>query len=76
MIIQFDIPDVAAARIIDGLSLAWSYPTEVMGQPNPQSKGQFVKQKLIQYIKDEVRHAEMNVASETSREELAAINIS
>jgi hypothetical protein len=50
-------PDLT--RAVDALSVRWGYQPTIDGQPNPQTKGEFVRQKIGQWVKSEVRSHEL-----------------
>ena len=45
--------DLAVA--VDALSVRWGYESTIDGAPNPQTKGEFVRQEIARWIKREVR---------------------
>jgi len=50
-------------RAVDALSVRWGYPIVLEnGDPNPQTKGEFVRQKIGQWVKSEVRAHELGTA--------------
>jgi len=64
--ITITVPDAIAARVNNALSR--DYPAVVVGPeglpiPNPQTKAQYVKQRVIQMIQSEVRRYEASVAA-------------
>jgi len=61
--ITITIPDNIAPRVINGFAKRYSYiPTLEDGAPNPETKAQFAKRKLIEIIKRAVREAEIEDA--------------
>ena len=69
--ITINIPDAIASRVINGFAKRYHYsPTLEDGTPNPETKAQFAKRKVIEFIKQAVREAEIeaarNVAAETA----------
>ena len=66
--ITINIPDSVAARVLNGFAANYGYQaTLVDGTPNPQTKAQFTKAKLIEIIKGAVKAAESQAAVETAR---------
>lgn len=72
-------PDAQAARVVDAFATAYNYPSTVPGAtpldppvPNPQSKAQFAKAKVIDFIKSVVKGYEATNAAEIARR--AALN--
>jgi hypothetical protein len=49
-------------RTVDALSVRWGYQDTINGEPNPQTKGEFVRQKIGQWVKGEVRAHELGTA--------------
>jgi hypothetical protein len=61
--ITITIPDAIAPRVLNGFSSYYGYsPTLDNGDPNPETKAQFSKRKLIELIKLAVKEAEMQTA--------------
>ena len=62
-----NIPDNIATRVIDGIAYRLHYsPTLEDGSPNPETKSQFAKRKLIEHIKKLVKEAEVEQARNTA----------
>lgn len=53
-------PDLT--RAVDALSTRWGYEPVINGDPNPQTKGEFVRQRIGQWVKSEVRAHELGTA--------------
>lgn len=67
MKIIIDVPDAQAQRVLNGFCADRGYqPTLPDDTPNPETKAQFVKRLLIQYIKNSVRMNEIQAASEAA----------
>lgn len=61
--IVINIPDPVAPRVLNGFSSHYGYQATLdNGSPNPETKGQFAKRKLMEIIKHAVREAEMETA--------------
>lgn len=62
--ITITIPDNITPRVINGFAKRYNYsPTLENGDPNPETKAQFAKRKIIEYIKQSVKEAEMQDAT-------------
>lgn len=65
--ITINIPDPIANRVIQGFAQRHGYSDTLEdGSPNPETRSQFAKRILIQYIKNSVREAEIQTASNTA----------
>ncbi len=65
--ITITIPDNITTRVLNGFAKRYNYsPTLENGSPNPETKAQFAKRKLIEYIKQAVREAEIQDAANTA----------
>jgi len=63
-IITITIPDPIANRVLNGFAKRYNYsPTLENGDPNPETKAQFAKRKVIEFIKQAVREAEIQEAA-------------
>ncbi len=49
-------------RAVDALGTRWGYQATIDGQPNPQTKGEFVRLRIGQWIKGEVHAHELGTA--------------
>lgn len=49
---SFDTGPVTLSEIIDVFATAYNYQATVNGQPNPESKAQFTRRMVRQYIRD------------------------
>jgi len=73
--ITLTIPNPVTARVLDGFASHYGYKTILMdGSPNPETKGQFAKRKLLEIIKEAVRAAEIETARNAAAE-LAATSV-
>jgi len=61
--ITITIPDAIASRVLNGFARRYGYAPTIDGEPNPETKAQFAKRKLIELIKQAVREAEVQEAS-------------
>lgn len=62
--VTITIPDEHMADVIDTLSARWDYPPFLSDgtTPNPQTKAQFVRQRLAQYVRNEYRSHKVALA--------------
>ncbi len=62
--ITINIPDNITNRVINGFAKRYNYSATLEGgEPNPETKAQFAKRKVIEFIKQAVREAEIHEAS-------------
>lgn len=71
------IPDDQRSRVLDAFSARYGYTSEVPDGnggmiPNPETRGQFAKRMLSDYVKTVVREAEIDSASRTAAASAAA----
>lgn len=71
--LAFEIPDAIAQRVIDGVAGQNEYRDTVEDSkgkviPNPESKNQFVKRMIREYIKGNVKAWETSQAIATARQ--------
>jgi len=57
------VPAVAKQRAINGFADLYRYQENIINEsgaliPNPQTKGQFAKAKVVEYVKSTIRRAE------------------
>jgi len=65
--ITINIPDAIATRVINGFAKRYNHSSTLEnGDPNPETKAQFAKRKLIEFIKQAVRDAEIQDATNTA----------
>ena len=67
-----DAPAAQRTRILDAFTAAYNYqPTVRNAQgvdiPNPQTRAQFMKQKLAEYVRETVKTYEATAAADTAR---------
>jgi len=70
--VTFTIPDAQVNRYINAFAVMYNYQTEVPDGnggmiPNPQTKAQFAKQCVVNYMKEIVKACEVQEAVETAR---------
>lgn len=64
---------ITIPQVVDALSDYWGYSATLPnGTANPQTKGQFIQQKLAQYVKQSYIAAKAQTDAESAR--IAAIN--
>lgn len=62
--IMINIPDNISNRVINGFCKRFNYSSTLEdGEPNPETKAQFAKRKLIEFIKQSIREVEIQDAS-------------
>ena len=64
--LSITIPDSIATRVNNAIATAYGYKETIDGQPNPQTKAQFSKAKVIELIKEIVRAQEAKAAANTA----------
>ena len=69
--VTITIPTATTQRVLDGFCQKYGYASTLEGgEPNPETKAQFVKRKIIEIVKKAVRDAEIenavNVAAGTA----------
>jgi len=65
--ITITIPDAIAPRVINGFAKRYNYsPLLENGDANTETKAQFAKRKLVEFIKSAVREAEIQDAANTA----------
>ena len=61
-------------RVIDGICNRFNYPPLLEnGSPNSESKSQFAKRKVLEFVKNSIREAELQTAEGVAR---ATVNAS
>jgi len=61
--ITINIPDAVAPRVINGFAKRYNYATTLEdGSANPETKTQFAKRKILEFVKRAVREAEIEQA--------------
>lgn len=71
--IVINIPDPVAPRVLLGFSSRYGYQATLdNGSPNPETRAQFAKRKLMELIKQAVREAEMETARNVAATTAAA----
>lgn len=61
--ITLTIPNAAATRIVEAISVRYGYQATIDGAPNPQTKADFTKAWLITQLKSAVKEHEQNTAA-------------
>lgn len=77
--IVIDIPDAALTRVRDAFAARYGYPPFIDGVANPQTKAQFAKAQIADFVKQTVSDYEAMRAAEAARnskrQEIEAIAI-
>lgn len=60
--ITINIPDAVLPRVINAFAAMYGYQATINGQPNPVTKPQFAKQKVIEYVRRVVADTEGGAA--------------
>jgi hypothetical protein len=61
--ITISIPDAVLPRVLDAMASAYGYSATLPdGSPNPQSKAQFARQQLANFVKQTVAEQEVRAA--------------
>lgn len=69
--LSISIPDDQAARVRNSFCAQYGYQETINGEPNPETKAQFMKQKIIQFVKESIKAHERQAASETAGQQAA-----
>jgi len=67
MTITINIPDAVAARVLNGFASSQGYQATIDGQANPESKQQFLKRRVIEFIHNHVKFDESEAAARTAK---------
>lgn len=62
--------DVTVAEVVGRLSRAWNYPATVDGQPNPQTRAEFVRERLGGILGDAIVNAWLAEELEAARQQI------
>lgn len=67
--LSITIPNAVATRVQDSFCAAHGYQATLPdGSANPETKQQFLKRKVVEFIRDSVKAAEATAAAETARQ--------
>lgn len=66
--VSITIPNGQLQRVLNGFAVSYGYQDVIEGQPNPQTKAQFLKATVIKIIKDAVKSAEAQTAASAARD--------
>jgi hypothetical protein len=70
--ISITIPDNQIQRIIDAVSAYYLYQATIGGVSNPETKAQFTKRMVVEYLKGIVLASEGQVAADAAKANAAA----
>ncbi len=74
--IIIDIPDALVTRALNGLAAHYGYRAELDdGTTNPQTRAQYVREKLRKELRTRVLEAEKQVAADIARQTVTEIDI-
>ena len=59
---------VPIATVVDTLATYWGYQDIINGQPNPQTKGQFIKAKIAAFVRQQYIDAKATKDIQTAKE--------
>jgi hypothetical protein len=68
MTITINIPDAVSNRVLNGFASAQGYQDTIDGQPNPETKQQFLKRRLIEFIHQAVKFQESEAAGTVAKQ--------
>lgn len=78
--ININIPDQTLPKVINAFTKVYEYPPFLKENgitvPNPETKAQFTKRKLIEHIKHITESHEINTAITTTRETTIVTDLS
>ncbi len=74
--LSISIPDAQAVRVVNKFALRMGYQSEVDGVNNPETKNQFLKRKIIEFVQQAVRAQELEEAEIAARAALTSIDLS
>lgn len=63
--ISITIPDDKVSELLDAFATEYGYQDTIGGQPNPQTKAQFAKSKLIEFMKSVYKSSKIKAGSAT-----------
>ena len=76
MIISINIPDEVKNEVIDAICDEYGYVAETMGVKNLETKAQFAKRQIIEFVKNITKTYRVNKAVEEAKQiEQVEINI-
>jgi len=71
--ITINIPDNLTQRVINGFAKRYNYSATLeSGEPNPETKAQFAKRKVVEFIKQAIREAEIQEATNAAATQAGA----
>lgn len=72
--ITLTIPDAQLARVVSAFSIAYGYQDTIPGAtpadppvPNPETRAQFMRRHIMEFVRNTVQAVEANVAAEAAR---------
>lgn len=65
------VPDAVLQRVLDAFAAAYGYQATIDGSPNPETKAQFARRMVRQYVKNTVVAHEAEQAAITARQTAA-----
>jgi len=67
--------DITANYLFDGIAQKWNYQVEIDGQPNPESKKEFITRLLGNFLKSESIQGYVQIYEQTERGSIESIEI-
>lgn len=61
------VSTTVAVRVVEAFTKAYNYEETINGQPNPETKGQFTRRKIREYVREVTVSYEAINAAETER---------
>jgi len=68
MTITIGIPDEISSRVLDGFASHHGYRPTIGNEANPETKEQFLKRKVIEFIEQAVRVQESEAAARAAKQ--------
>lgn len=72
---SFDTGTVPFSRIVDAFATAYNYQATIDGQPNPETKAQFTRRMVRQYIIEIVKSQEVQAAVKTAYDSITEVTL-
>jgi len=67
MTVTIEIPDALSSRVLNGFASHHGYRPTIGGEANQETKEQFLKRKVIEFIHQAVRFQESEAAARTAK---------
>jgi hypothetical protein len=73
--LTYDTGSVPLSRINDGFAAAYGYQPTINGSPNPETKAEFSRRMVREYIKGVVKGQEVEAARKTAEAGVTEITL-